>query len=101
MKNKKGNSPLWLAANGGHLAVVELLYSVGADIDSQDNRKVSCLMAAFRKGHLKVVKWMVGYVTQFPSDQEMSRYISTINDKVSDGDLLHNALYVNKLSCVG
>lgn len=40
VKNKKGNSPLWLAANGGHLAVVELLYSVGADIDSQDNRKV-------------------------------------------------------------
>ncbi|XP_046672408.1 ankyrin repeat domain-containing protein 17-like isoform X4 [Homalodisca vitripennis] len=81
VKNKKGNSPLWLAANGGHLAVVELLYSVGADIDSQDNRKVSCLMAAFRKGHMKVVKWMVNHVTQFPSDQEMSRYISTINDK--------------------
>jgi hypothetical protein len=40
VKNKKGNSPLWLAANGGHLNVVELLYSAGADIDSQDNRKV-------------------------------------------------------------
>lgn len=41
VKNKKGNSPLWLAANGGHLNVVELLYNAGADIDSQDNRKVS------------------------------------------------------------
>ncbi|KAL3278379.1 hypothetical protein HHI36_013707 [Cryptolaemus montrouzieri] len=81
VKNKKGNSPLWLAANGGHLAVVELLYNVNADIDSQDNRKVSCLMAAFRKGHVKVVKWMVLSVTQFPSDQEMVRYLSTINDK--------------------
>ncbi|XP_063908779.1 ankyrin repeat domain-containing protein 17 isoform X5 [Zophobas morio] len=81
VKNKKGNSPLWLAANGGHLAVVELLYNVNADIDSQDNRKVSCLMAAFRKGHVKVVKWMVHHVTQFPSDQEMIRYISTVNDK--------------------
>lgn len=40
VKNKKGNSPLWLAANGGHLSVVELLYNAGADIDSQDNRKV-------------------------------------------------------------
>jgi ankyrin repeat protein len=40
VKNKKGNSPLWLAANGGHLNVVELLYNAGADIDSQDNRKV-------------------------------------------------------------
>ena len=81
VKNKKGNSPLWLAANGGHLGVVELLCNAGADIDSQDNRKVSCLMAAFRKGHTKVVKWMVNHVTQFPSDQEMTRYISTISDK--------------------
>ncbi|KAF7285836.1 ankyrin repeat and KH domain-containing protein 1-like isoform X5 [Rhynchophorus ferrugineus] len=81
VKNKKGNSPLWLAANGGHLPVVELLYNVSADIDSQDNRKVSCLMAAFRKGHVKVVKWMVHHVTQFPSDQEMMRYIATISDK--------------------
>ncbi|XP_059471305.1 ankyrin repeat domain-containing protein 17 isoform X2 [Neocloeon triangulifer] len=78
VKNKKGNSPLWLAANGGHLNVIEMLYNHGADIDSQDNRKVSCLMAAFRKGHVKAVKWMVHRVTQFPSDQEMSRYISTI-----------------------
>lgn len=40
VKNKKGNSPLWLAANGGHLNVVDLLFHAGADIDSQDNRKV-------------------------------------------------------------
>lgn len=102
VKNKKGNSPLWLAANGGHLSVVDLLHHASADIDSQDNRKVrvrkgvricdsyaffivsfqvSCLMAAFRKGHIKVVKWMVNHVTQFPSDQEMTRYIATVSDK--------------------
>lgn len=40
-------------------------------------------MAAFRKGHVKVVKWMVKHVNQFPSDQELSRYISTVQDKVS------------------
>lgn len=39
-------------------------------------------MAAFRKGHVKTVTWMVGKVNQFPSDQEMTRYISTISDKV-------------------
>jgi ankyrin repeat domain-containing protein 17 len=38
-------------------------------------------MAAFRKGHIKVVKWMVNHVTQFPSDQEMTRYIATVSDK--------------------
>lgn len=42
---------------------------------------MSCLMAAFRKGHVKVVKWMVKRVTQFPSDQEMTRFISTTIDK--------------------
>lgn len=82
VKNKKGNSPLWLAANGGHLGVIELLYKVGANIDSQDNRKVTCLMAAFRKGHVKVVRWMVNHVSQFPSDQEMTRFLTTLNDKV-------------------
>jgi ankyrin repeat domain-containing protein 17 len=57
-------------------------FLLGADIDSQDNRKVSCLMAAFRKGHSKVVKWLVKHVTQFPSDTELNRFIATISDKV-------------------
>merc|ERR1712183_497208 len=34
-----------------------------------------------RKGHSKVVKWMVKHVAQYPSDQELTRYIATINDK--------------------
>ena len=49
VKNKKGNSPLWLAANGGHLDVVRMLKEYKAEMDSHDNRKVSCLMASFRK----------------------------------------------------
>lgn len=34
---------------GGHLDVIRLLVVHNADVDSQDNRKVSCLMAAFRR----------------------------------------------------
>lgn len=68
---------------GGHLDVVQLLVKEGADIDSQDNRKMSCLLAAFRKGHVKVVRWMVKHVNQFPSDAECLRFISTISDKVN------------------
>lgn len=64
--------------------MVQLLVSAGADIDSQDNRKVSCLMAAFRKGHVKVVKWMVRHVTQFPSDTELQRFIASVTDKVRE-----------------
>lgn len=49
MRNKKGNTPLWLAANGGHLDVVQLLVQASADVDAADNRKITPLMAAFRK----------------------------------------------------
>ena len=70
-------------SSGGHLEVCQLLFSYGADVDSQDNRKVSVLMAAFRKGHIKVIKWLVKHVHQFPSDSECTRFISTISDKVS------------------
>lgn len=39
-------------------------------------------MAAFRKGHIKVVKWLVKHVHQFPSDSECTRFVSTLSDKV-------------------
>uniref|UniRef100_A0A8C5IYL3 Ankyrin repeat domain 17 n=1 Tax=Junco hyemalis TaxID=40217 RepID=A0A8C5IYL3_JUNHY len=77
----KGNTPLWLAANGGHLDVVQLLVQAGADVDAADNRKITPLMAAFRKGHVKVVRYLVKEVNQFPSDSECMRYIATITDK--------------------
>ena len=34
---------------GGHFEVVRCLLKAKSDPDSQDNRKVSCLTAAFRK----------------------------------------------------
>lgn len=49
VRNKKGNTPLWLAANGGHFDVVQLLVHASADVDASDNRKITPLMAAFRK----------------------------------------------------
>lgn len=49
VRNKKGNTPLWLAANGGHYDVVQLLVQAGADVDAADNRKITPLMSAFRK----------------------------------------------------
>uniref|UniRef100_A0A8C2S9N8 K Homology domain-containing protein n=1 Tax=Capra hircus TaxID=9925 RepID=A0A8C2S9N8_CAPHI len=82
VRNKKGNTPLWLAANGGHLDV--LLVQAGADVDAADNRKITPLMAAFRKGHVKVVRYLVKEVNQFPSDSECMRYIATITDKLRE-----------------
>ena len=54
VRNKKGNTPLWLACNGGHLDVVMLLVGKGAEVNAADNRNVTPLMAAFRKGHVQV-----------------------------------------------
>ena len=54
-----------------------------ADVNAADNRGVSCLMAAFRKGHVKVVKWLVKHVSQFPAESDCKRYIQTVSDKVS------------------
>ena len=39
-------------------------------------------MAAFRKGHVKVIKWLVKHVTQFPADPDCKRFMQTVSDKV-------------------
>ena len=44
-------------------------------------------MAAFRRGHLTVVERMMNHVTEFTSDTELSRLITTISDKVTN---IHN-----------
>ncbi|KAK6746821.1 hypothetical protein RB195_000214 [Necator americanus] len=85
-RNKKGCTALWLACHGGHLETVQTLVRHGADVDLQDNRKMSPLMVAFRKGHVKVVQHMVQHVRQFPGDQELSRYLTT----VTEPDLIQN-----------
>ncbi|KAL3313749.1 Ankyrin repeat domain-containing protein 17 [Cichlidogyrus casuarinus] len=83
-KNKKGSTSLWLACNGGHIEVCRVLIEFGAHVDAQDNRHVSCLMAAFRKGNLTVVNLLVPQVSHFPPDKDLLRHMKTIyNDEVS------------------
>lgn len=41
-------------SKGGHLDVVQLLVQAGADVDAADNRKITPLMAAFRKVECEV-----------------------------------------------
>ncbi|OUC43395.1 KH domain protein, partial [Trichinella nativa] len=80
-KTKKGHTALWLAAHGGHLETVAVLIEANADIEAADNRGVTPLMTAFRKGHVEVVRLLVKHVRQFPSHQDIVRYLSTITDK--------------------
>ena len=81
VKNKKGNSPLWLACHGGHLDVIRIMVESSVDVNSMDNRKVSCLVIAFRKGHVHVTEYLVLQVTQFPSDGDCQKHINSLIDK--------------------
>lgn len=49
-----------------------------ADCDTTDSKRVSCLMAAFKRGHVKICKFLVKHVRQFPSDQDCQRYVNSI-----------------------
>ena len=86
-------SPRHLVTLGGHLEVCQLLVRYGSDVNSQDNRKVSVLMAAFRKGHGKTVKWLVRHVTQFPSESDTARFISTLSEKVTQEEEPYDIIY--------
>lgn len=55
-KDKKGYTPLMLAAYHGHVEAVKLLLSLTADINSRDNNGNTVLMAATFNGHLEVVE---------------------------------------------
>ena len=81
VKNKKGNSPLWLACHGGHIDVIKIMVDNSVDVNSMDNRKVSCLMIAFRCGHIHVAEYLVLQVTQFPSDSDCSKYLLSLAEK--------------------
>ena len=81
VKNKKGNSPLWLACHGGHLEVIKIMVQSLVDVNSMDNRKVSCLMIAFRRGHLHVTSYLVLQVTQFPCDSDCLKHLNSLLDR--------------------
>lgn len=52
-----------------------------ADCDTVDSKRVSCLMAAFKRGHVKICKFLVKHVRQFPSDQDCQRYVNGLQQQ--------------------
>ena len=58
-----------------------------------------CWYYSYRQqGHVKVVRWMVKHVNQFPSDTDCLRYIATISDRVSQSsDVLCRELCIEHL----
>ncbi|VDN34088.1 unnamed protein product, partial [Cylicostephanus goldi] len=65
------DTALTIAADKGHERFVDMLVHRGAHIDARNK---------------KVVEHMVQHVRQFPGDQELSRYLTTITEP----DLMQN-----------
>ena len=48
--------------------MVRLLVDHGAEVDSQDNRKVSCLMASFRKVQTMCITCIHSFIRNYQSE---------------------------------
>jgi len=62
------HTPLQLACQGGHHAIVKALLAAGASRTAHDNSSVSCLNSAAQNGHLACVTLLIGR----PENQKMS-----------------------------
>ena len=54
-------SPLWIAADGGHTAIVEMLIAAGALADFVVETGATPLLAAAARGHTKIVKLLLAH----------------------------------------
>ena len=59
VRNKKEQTPLWLAVSNGHEAVVKLLLDRGAEVDVKDSNGQTPLQQAASNGHEAVVKLLL------------------------------------------
>jgi ankyrin repeat protein len=55
----RGQTPLWWAANHGHLALARMLLERGADVNTPDHHGGTPLTQAASSGHLEMVRYLV------------------------------------------
>jgi hypothetical protein len=59
IRNDTGLAPLHVAAEKGHVKVLEWLVEHGADLSAKDNRNQTALHAAAEHGHANAVDWLL------------------------------------------
>jgi ankyrin repeat protein len=59
LQDRKGNTPLITACEGGHMSVVEVLLKAGADVNLQEEWGLTPLITAYTGGHVSVVEVLV------------------------------------------
>ncbi|MCK5451562.1 MAG: ankyrin repeat domain-containing protein [Candidatus Omnitrophica bacterium] len=54
-----GVTALWIAACNGHIEIVKMLMDAKADINDENDHRVTVLRAAVKKGHIEIVRMLV------------------------------------------
>ncbi|CVL07664.1 related to Ca2+/calmodulin-dependent protein kinase Ibeta2 [Fusarium mangiferae] len=67
LSNNSGETPLILAAKGGHAEVAKKLLDAGADINASDNQGFTPLIVVAEQGHVETVKLLVERKAQLDS----------------------------------
>jgi ankyrin repeat protein len=83
-KNKKGTTPLHVAANNGHKDVVQLLLVNGAEVNARDNKKMTPLHIAVINGHKEVIELLLtnGADANAKNNREMApSHLALANDR--------------------
>ena len=90
-KDKYGQTPLHLAANGGHVDIVKLFLDKGTDINAMDNNGLTPLDYATKKKYsdvMKLLKANGGYSAYKLENFELKRvFVSDVDDKAVMLDL--------------
>jgi ankyrin repeat protein len=71
--NTRGMSPLFSAAQGGHLKVIKLLVKKGANIHKASTIGISPLYAAVCWGHNEVVDYLIGKGVTFEATGNLAK----------------------------
>lgn len=119
--DKQGQTPLFVAAHGGHLNIVKLLAEMGANIMSPNQKEVTPIYGTASGGHLDVVRflldqgaditakasggWTALHIAAYKGHLDVLKYILSLNSdfgaRTSNGwTALHAAAYQGHLNVI-